>query len=75
MKVYYIDWDELQEYVDKFGELIKHIVPYQISCSDVNGGRKFVLIIDESSKSSNNDLDLPSGASFGQTAPINPFAK
>lgn len=46
MKIYWIDWDELEDYVNKFGEKIKHVIPYQIVCSDVNGGRKFCLIIE-----------------------------
>jgi len=47
MQVITIDWDELDDYVKKYGDLIKHIIPYQIVCSDVNGGRKFKLVVSE----------------------------
>jgi len=47
LKIFDIGWDELQDYLDKFEDKIKHIIPYKIMCSDSNAGKRFILIIDE----------------------------
>lgn len=46
MEVIRIDWDALDDYIKKYGEKIKFIIPYQIACSDVNAGRKFILVVE-----------------------------
>lgn len=47
MSVIDIDWEELEDYVKKYGDKIKHVIYYQYMCSDVNGGRKIKLIVED----------------------------
>ncbi len=45
MKIIDIEWYELQEYLDKYGDTILFILPYQMNESDANGGWMCRLVV------------------------------